>query len=175
MEAMECIITRRSIREFDPTKKPDKETVNKLIRAAMYAPSAHNKQPWEFLVIDDRKILDEFPKLQQWTKFIDTAPLAIVVCADMANSFKVSENEDFADIDCSAATQNLLLAAHAEGLGACWCGIAPMKERVSAFKNLFNLPENFDPFSIIILGYPLKEPFQPRERFKEEKVHWNKW
>ena len=175
MEALECILTRRSVREFDKNKTINKETAYNLIRAAMYAPSAHNKKPWEFVIVDNRSILDEFPKLQQWTKFAESAPMAIIVCKNLETSYKYSETEDFADIDCAAATQNMLLAAHAFGLGACWCGVAPMADKVKDFKKLLKLPEQLDPFSIVIMGYPVKEPFQPKERLDEQKIHWNKY
>jgi len=151
---LENILTRRSIRKY--TDKPiSEEDILDILKTAMAAPSARNLQPWEFIVIDNREILDKIPDIQPYTKMILQAPLAFVVCGNA----KVSEN--YWVQDCSAATQNLLLAIHAKGLGAVWCGLYPNKERVDGIKKLLNLPENIIPLNIIPAGYPAEEKEPP--------------
>ena len=178
MELMEGLLTRRSIRQYNPDKKISKETVEQLIKAAQYAPTAHNKQPWEFLVIENKEIQAHLRHVQRWTSFAKDAAMVIIVCGDENQSFsrhKEEESWSFVDVDCALATQNLLLAAHALGIGTCYCGAAPMQKVVDALKEYFNLPENIRPFAIVTLGYPAEEPKQPEGRYKEDKIHWGKW
>ena len=161
MDALECILTRRSVRQFDSNKKITHSEIEELLKAASYAPSAHNKQPWQFLVIEDKEIIKGFRQIQPWTSFAKDASCVIIICADTEVAFhreKEDEQWSFADIDCSLAAQNLLLACHAKGFGACFCGVAPMR-----------------PLTIIPVGYPLEEPKQPDNRYNPDKVHWEKW
>ena len=178
MELMEGLLTRRSVRQYDPAKKIDKETICELIKAAQYAPTAHNKQPWEFLVVEDKEIQAHLRHIQRWTSFAKDAALVIFVCGDTDQSFsrhKDNESWSFIDVDCALATQNLLLAAHSKGIGTCYCGAAPMQRVVEDLKEYLHLPENIRPFAIVTLGYPLEEPKQPEGRYKPEKIHWGKW
>jgi len=169
MDFLELIRTRRSIRKYTETAIPG-EVVQELLRAAMYAPSATNEQPWQFIVINDRKILDEIPSKHPYAAMAAQAPLAIVVCGDLrhdkANGYWVQ--------DCSAATQNLLLAAHSLGLGAVWCGIYPRERRVATIQKFLALPEHIIPLALVVIGHPAEQPI-PEERFRPERVHYNGW
>ena len=177
MEMMDGILTRRSIRQYKD-EKISKEDITKILKAAQYAPSAHNRQPWEFLIIEDKEKMAEFRKIQPWTSFVKDAAVAILVCGnmDVAHHKTIGENTySYADIDCSLATQNITLAAHSLGIGSCICGVAPMPEVVQKFSEMFELPENIRPIALVALGVPAEEPKQPADRFSEDKIHWYKW
>ncbi len=167
MEAIEAILTRRSIRRYT-SKKVSAKVVEELLKVGMSAPSANNSQPWHFVVIDDRQILDRVPEFHAYSSMLYFAPLAIAVCGDS----KVSPA--YWVQDCSAATQNILLAAHASGLGAVWLGIYPINERVRELQKLLNLPEQIVPLSLISLGYPAANK-PPENRFNADRVHLNRW
>lgn len=162
-------MTRRSIRRYSD-REIEEEKVQSLLRAAMQAPSGHNYQPWHFIVITDRKILDAIPEFQPYAKMIRQAPLGVVVCGDTG----IEESVEYINTDCSAATQNLLLAAHEMGLGAVWIGIYPREERVEGMRRLLSLPERIVPITLISLGYPAEDK-EPEDRFQEERVHRNRW
>ena len=168
MDAMEAILTRRSIRRY--TEKPvSDEVLKELLEAAMCAPSAGNQQPWCFIVINDRKLLDEIPKLHPYARMLKEAPVAILVCCD--SDLQLG---DYGVQDCSAATQNILLAAQAKGLGAVWLGVYPLGQRVTAIQKLLNLPENITPISLISIGYPAEQK-PPPDRYRADRVHYNRW
>lgn len=178
METIDAILTRRSVRQFDSTKQISHEDLEEIIKAAQYAPSAHNMQPWEFLVITDKEKMANLRHIQPWTSFAKDASAVVLVCGDENQSFsrdKDDESWNYSDIDCSLATQNLLLAAHAKGIGACFCGAAPMPKVISGLQEMFSLSKNIRPLSIVVLGYPKDEPKQPTDRFKSAKIHWGKW
>lgn len=178
MEAIDAILTRRSVRQYDSTKEISHDDLEEIIKAAQYAPSAHNMQPWEFLVITDKEKMAGLRHVQPWTSFAKDASAVILVCGDTNQAFsrhKEDESWNYSDIDCSLATENLLLAAHAKGIGACFCGAAPMPKVIAGLQEMFALPENIRPLSIVILGYPKDEPKQPTDRFKVAKIHWGKW
>ena len=169
MEALECIMTRRSVRKY--THQPiDRETIHKLVEAALYAPSAMNRQPWRFVVIDDRSILDAVQDFHPSAKMLVESPAAILVCG----KDDPERQPHYWYIDCAAATQNILLAAHALGLSSCWLGITPQQERVEGMLKLIPLPEGIHPFALIALGYPADAPTQP-ERWDESRIHNNQW
>jgi len=169
MEIIEGIITRRSIRKYTDKKISD-DQINTLLKSGMYAPSANNKQPWHFIVINDRKILSKIADIHPYAKMLIEAQLAILVCGD-----ELLENgSGYWIVDCSAATQNILLAAHGIGLGAVWLGLHPREERKQAIKELFNLPKNIQPLSLISIGYPNENKELP-DRFKPERIHYNTW
>ena len=135
----------------------------------MCAPSADNRQPWCFVIIKDRKILNEIPKYHPYAQMLKEAPVAILVCCD--SDLQLGE---LGVEDCSAATQNILLAAHAKGLGAVWLGISPAEPRVTLTKKLLNLPEHIIPISLISIGYPAEQ--KPRQdRYRADRVHYNQW
>jgi nitroreductase len=169
MDALEAIRTRRSIRKYQNKPIP-RELLDQVLSAAMHAPSACNGQPWQFVVIDDRKLLAEVPKVHPYAAMAVEAPLAVLVCGDA--SLEVVPG--YWVVDCAAAVQNLLLAAHAVGLGAVWTGVYPQQERIEGFRRLFGLPKSFTPHSLIPMGYPAEQPAQP-DRYRVERVHYNGW
>ncbi|MBR4572070.1 MAG: nitroreductase family protein [Prevotella sp.] len=163
------IMTRTSVRRY--TDQPvTKETVEKLLRAGMAAPTAVNKQPWHFVAITSREKLDELAGTGRNGGMLRQAPLAIVVCGDMDKAL-TGKGQDFWIQDCSAATENILLAAHALGLGAVWTGVYPMDERVAEVSKVLALPQNLVPLCTIIIGYPAEQP-KPKDKWKPENVTW---
>jgi nitroreductase len=169
MDTLETILTRRSIRQFTAQPVPD-SVLEGLLRAGMSAPSAGNQQPWHFVVITDRQTLDTVPSIHPHSAMLKQAPLAILVCGDDW----LETNKGYWVQDCSAATQNILLAVHASGLGGVWLGIYPRQERVEAFRRLLGLPQHVTPLSLIAVGYPA-ERVPPADRYDTSRVHHNKW
>lgn len=169
METLDAIITRRSVRRFSD-EPVDDATVRALLGAAMQAPSAANEQPWAFVVIDDRAALDAVPSFSPYASGVREAPLGVLVCADTRSlplpGFWVQ--------DCSAAIENLLLAAHALGLGAVWTGVYPLEDRVAGFARHCRLPEGVVPVGFIVLGRPAERP-APQDRYRADGVHRNTW
>jgi len=167
MDTFTAIHTRRSIRKYDDKPIAD-DTIREILDAAMMAPSAGNAQPWQFIVVNDREILDGMADLHPHLKMVTQAQAGIIVCGDLSK-------EKFAGYwvqDCSAAMQNLLLAAHDKGLGAVWTGIYPIEERVAAVKKMFNLPEHIIPLGFAPMGYPAQSP-KSESRLKEDRIHFN--
>jgi nitroreductase len=168
MDAMEAILSRRSIRQYTSQKVSD-HLVKELLEAAMSAPSANNEQPWHFIVINDRKIMEEIPKFHPYSGMLEEASLAVLVCVDLNLG-----TEGFAVQDGSAATQNLLVAAHAKGLGAVWLGVYPLKERINGMRRLLGIPERILPLTLISIGYPA-ERISGVNRYQASRVHTNRW
>lgn len=166
---MDPILNRRSIRKYTDQPVAD-EDVTYLLRAAMSAPSAHNEQPWHFIVIRDRRLLSEIPKVHPYAQMAAGAQLAILVCSDLA----LDTRSGFWVQDCAAATENILIAAQSKGLGAVWVGVYPREERVQSFRLLFGIPENVVPFSLIPIGYPAEHK-PPSDRFTPSRVHYDRW
>jgi nitroreductase len=166
---MKAILTRRSIRKYKPQSVPD-EIIAELLTAAMCAPSAGNEQPWEFVVINDRKLLNRIPEFHPYATMLKEAPVAILVCGDL----KREKHKDYWVQDCSAATENILIAVSEKKLGAVWLGIYPREERVAGLRKLLGIPENIVPFSLIAIGYPA-EAKEPADRFDPVRVHQNRW
>lgn len=165
------IATRASVRQF--TNQPiDKSTLERIVRAGMAAPSAVNKQPWAFVVITERSVLDSLQNVHPYAN-LKTATAAIVVCGDTEKALQGYAREYWIQ-DCSAATQNILLAAHALGLGAVWCGVHPDPKRVSEVSRVLRLPESIIPLNIITMGYPASQP-QPKDKWKPENIHYQRW
>lgn len=169
-EALRNILTRRSIREYTD-QAVEEEKIRLLLKAAMAAPSARNSQPWDFVVLTKRAAIDELANFSPYVSMLKEAPLAIVVCG---RTDAETGSPDYWVIDCSAAVQNILLAAHALGLGAVWLGVYPRPERQAALKELLKLPDNVVPHSAISIGYPAEQK-EPSQRFKEERVHYEAW
>jgi len=169
MEVIEAILTRRSIRKYSREKITDNK-IEIILKAAMYAPSAMNQQPWHFIVIDDREKLNRIMEVHPYSKMLKEAGLAILVCGDE----RLQLSKGYWVVDCGAATQNLLLAAHGIGLGAVWLGVHPREERKSGIRKIFHLPDHVQPFSLISIGYPAEEKLFP-QRFKPERIHKNSW
>ena len=167
MEAMDAILGRRSIRKYTSDAVTDTQ-VKQLLEAGMAAPSAGNQRPWHFVVIDDRAILDRIPDIHPYAQMIKEAPVAILVCADTGKLVY----EHHWPHDCSAATLNILLAAHAIGLGSVWLGVYPDKDRVKGLAKLLNLPKNAVPFSLLPVGVPDENKLASK-RYDESRVHNN--
>ncbi len=169
MELSEAIKNRRSIRKYKK-EEISNEIINELLIAAMMAPSARNTQSWQFIVIKKREILDNLADIHPYAKMLKEAPLAILVCGDKS----VEESEPYLCQNCSAATQNILLAAHALGVGSVWLGVYPRSERIEPIKHLLSIPETILPISLIALGYADEFKVNP-DRFDNKKVHYEKW
>ncbi len=167
METFKAITTRRSIRKFLNKNVPD-EFVSKILEAAMFAPSARNTQPWHFVVINKRDLLNKIPLVHPFADMCYQASIAILVCGDN----QLEKLEGYIALNCGAATQNILLCAHDLGLGAVWLGVYPRKERMEPIAKLFNLPENIIPISLVAIGYPAESKDQP-VRVKEERIYYN--
>ena len=169
MDAYTTITTRRSIRTYEQ-KAVDDPMREKLLAAAMQAPSAVNKQPWEFVVIDDPELLNKVPDIHAHARMAVGAPLAVLVCGDERRVHAPG----YLAQDCAAATENLLLAAHALGLGGVWCGVYSQPEREQGFRDLLNIPEHVVPFALVCIGYPAETATQP-DRYEADRVHRNGW
>jgi len=169
MDTLKAILSRRSIRSF--TSEPiSPELTESLLRAAMAAPSAGNAQPWHFIVVEDRAILDQIAETHPYAKMAKEAPLAVVVCGDTS----LERYKGFWVQDCSAAVENLLLAAHASGLGAVWCGVHPNEAIEPNIRKLFGVPAEAIPLALIVLGHP-NETKPPAERFDPSRLHRDHW
>jgi nitroreductase len=161
----ELIENRRSVRKYDPDKPVSREHLERLLGAAMMAPSAHNSRPWEFIVTTKRDLLDEIAKVHPYAAMCKTATAAIVIVA-IPQADRIA---GFFPQDCGAAAENILLEAVSMGLGACWCGVYPKENLVPVFSKLFNIQEPKIPFCVIAVGTPAESPKQ-RGFFDESKV-----
>ena len=167
---LENIATRTSVRSY--TDKPvESVKIEQLLRAGMAAPTAVNRQPWHFVVVNDKAQLAALAETNPYSKMLTKAPLAIVVCGDMKKALDGPAREFWVQ-DCSAATENILLAAHSMGLGAVWTGTYPDKERCKDVAEVLKLPENLIPLNIIVIGYPDKEN-KPKDKWKPENISYN--
>ncbi|HPC03021.1 MAG TPA: nitroreductase family protein [Syntrophales bacterium] len=169
MDVMEAIFSRRSIRKFLPGPVSD-EAIELLLRAAMAAPSAGNERPWHFIVIRDRGVLGKVPSFHPYSRMIEEVSAAILVCGDREQE----KYEGCWMLDCAAATENLLLAARAQGLGAVWLGIYPETDRIRGMRDLVGLPENVIPLCIIPLGVP-GEKKGTADRFDPARIRYDRW
>lgn len=168
---IENIMTRTSIRQF--TDQPiAKDTLDLIVRAGMAAPSAVNAQPWAYIVVTEKEMLDSL-NVKHSHANLKTATAAIIVCGNLEKAMQGPGQEYWVQ-DCSAATENILLAAHAYGLGAVWCGVYPIEERVKDVSEVLELPEYIIPLNIITMGYPAENP-EPKDKFKSENIHYQKW
>jgi len=169
MEVFEALCTRRSVRQYQDRPVPE-ELIEKLLRAATAAPSARNGQPWQFVVLTDREILRKASAINPHAGMAAQAPLAILICADK----RLEKSHGYWPVDCAAAAQNMLLAAHGLGLGAVWTGVWPRQERMDGFGRLLKLPEAVIAHSLIVVGYPAEQP-PPENRYRPDRVHRNGW
>jgi nitroreductase len=170
-EQLDLIFGRRSIRVYSPGEVSE-PAVTKLLEAAMAAPSAMTKDPWRFVVVREKQTLSKLATLHPGAAMLSAAALAIVVCGDLEVAF--DRQLSYLLQDCSAATENLLLAAHAQGLGACWVGIHPGEPVIKRVKELLSLPASVVPVAAVSLGQPGEQP-PPRTRYKADYVHGEKW
>jgi len=169
MEALEAIMSRRSIRKFTG-EVVDPATIETILRAAMAAPSAGNQEPWRFVVLTERERLDAAATTTPYGAMLREAPLALVVCADT----RALKHDAMWQQDCSAATENALIAVNALELGAVWLGFWPKMERVTPLKDVLGLPEGIEPLAVLAIGHPA-ETKSPADRYDAEKVRFERW
>ncbi|MEN6457776.1 MAG: nitroreductase family protein [Thermoguttaceae bacterium] len=169
MNVLEAIRTRRSVRRYEDRPVPE-DLIETLLRAAAIAPSARNQQPWHFVVIDDRATLAEIARINPNAQMARRAPLGILICADL----DLETSPGYWVVDCAAAVENILLAAHGLGLGAVWTGVYPRQERMDGLKRLVQLPPSVMAHSLVVLGYPAEQP-PADDRYRPDRVHRNAW
>jgi nitroreductase len=163
---LRAVYTRRSVRDY--TKDPIGESeLHELLEAAMAAPSANNRQPWQFVVVRERRTLDKLAEVHPYAKMLAKAPLAIAVCGDPGVS-------DWWVQDCSAATENLLIAAAGLGLGGVWIGCHGRTEREEAIRQALKIPQSIGVLSLISLGHPA-ESAEERTRYEGQRIHLETW
>jgi nitroreductase len=165
---MDVIDRRRSVRAYQ-SREVEPERVEKLLRAAMQAPSAGNQRPWEFLVVRDRDALERLSTMSPYSGHVARAPLAIVLLG-REGRMRFPENWEQ---DMGAAAENILLEATEQGLGAVWAGVHPLPERIDAIREQFSLPDELMPFAVIAVGYPEKEDANHFvDRFDPGRIHY---
>ncbi len=169
MDGMKAILTRRSIRIFRP-EPIEPEAIRSILEAAMHAPSAGNQQPWRFVLIQDREALQAVAIDHPYASAVESCPLAVLVCA----ATRDLPHPDFWAVDCAAATENLLLAAHMLGLGSVWVGLYPKRDRMAILSRLVHLPDDVEPFALVPLGHPQERPEQP-DRYRPEWIRTERW
>jgi len=169
MDVIEAILTRRSVRRYTGEPITD-EQLRQVLRAGCYAPSAHNGQPWQFVVLRSPETLGALASVHPYAKMAPQAGTAVVVCGDSSRQ----KTEGFLVEDCSAAIENMLLAARSLGLGSVWCGIHPVTKLVNTVRTLLALPQGILPIGLVVLGHSAEDR-AVEERFDEAKVHWEKW
>jgi len=174
MKNQSAIFTRRSIRQYDCSKPASVEQIKDVLKSAMYAPSAMDKRPWEFVVATQPDKLKQIVALMPYCDFVAASGTAIIVCADTEKEF-VESGVGYHPYDCSAAAQNILLRAKEIGLGSCWCGIEPDKARMDGIRKIFSIPNHIVPMALIALGTPLENPELKESRFDENKIHLQGW
>ncbi len=169
MEALEAIMTRKSVREFGYQPMPE-DTLKKLLAAGMQAPSGRKGMPWHFVVVSDRGALSRVKEFHPHAAMAADASVGILVCADTTNK---KSKEYFAQ-DCAAATENILLAAHALGMGGVWTGVYPNEQRMESFRKMLDIPAHIAPVSFAVIGFSKKKEIA-EPRYDGERVHNEKW
>lgn len=169
MDVLEAINSRRSIRKFTGEVISD-EDLKTILKAGFQAPSAHNLQPRDYVVVKDEETITRITEFHKYTKMLPKAGCGIVVCG---NKEKQAET-GLLTADCSASIQNMLLAAHGLGLGAVWCGIYSSDHLVKPMSELLQLPEHIIPIGMVVVGTK-KEDKKPTDRYDENKIHYDKW
>lgn len=168
---LENIHNRKSVRQYTSEPVSD-EDIQTMLKAAMAAPSAVNWQPWRFVVVTERTELDEMAGFLPYAQMLKKAPLAIIVCGE--TTWMDGSENPYWQQDCSAAVQNLLLAAEALGLGAVWTGVYPDADRTVKLHDFLRLPENVQPLCAIPVGHPAGHT-EPKDKWKPENIHYGKW
>lgn len=164
---LQNILQRKSVRSYRSDMPVEKEKVENLLRAGMAAPSGKDKRPWEFIVVDERELLDSLAAHLPYAKMLASAPMAIVVCGDETKS-------DYWYLDCSAVAENILLAAEAQGLGAVWTATYPYRERMEVVSRFLHTPSQVKSLCVIPVGYPMGGQ-EPKDKWDESRIHYNKW
>lgn len=170
-EAFASILTRVSVRRYTDEPVAD-EQVSALLHAAMSAPTGVNKQPWEFVIVDSRDLLEQLAAALPYAKMTASAPLAIVICGNRKRMLP-GVDSNLWEQDCSAASENILLAAHALGLGGVWTCLYPHADRMEAATKILNLGEDLVPFNLIPIGHPTAD-HTPMNKWHPDRVHINR-
>jgi nitroreductase len=169
---LNVIYTRLSVRQFTGEKVKKKDLMA-MLKAGMSAPSAVNMQPWAFVVVTERGTLDKLCKALPYAKMLEKAGAAIIVCGVPDKDEIYSK--DYWVMDCSLASGNILLAAHALGYGAVWTAAYADKDRMKSVREILSIPENIIPLNVIPVGVPANKDEKPKDKFREENIHWDKW
>ena len=171
-DTLRVIHQRKSVRTY--TDQPvSRDQLLTMVKAAMAAPTAVNKQPWAFVVVTEREKLNQLADVMPYAKMTAQAQAAILVCGDLSRALP-GDAQAYWIQDCSAAVENLLLAAESLGLGAVWTGAYPIEERVASLRSVMDLPKNIVPLALIPIGYPDGKD-QPKDKFDAARIHWEKW
>ena len=166
-QTLETIFNRKSVRKY--TERPvEKEKLETLVRAGMAAPSSRDRRPWEFVIVTDRDLLDKMGDGLPLARMLKETKQAIIVCGDTVKSGNAWQ------LDCSAAAQNILLAAESMGLGAVWTAAYPYPERIKIIRDALQLPEHILPLTVIPLGYPTGSE-KPKDKYNTKQIHYNGW
>ncbi len=168
--AIDNIMTRASVRAFKSQPVEDAKLTT-LLKAGMAAPTAADKRPWRFVAVTDHDQLLALSKANPHAEFMSKAPLVIVVCGDMRLTMDGKGRDNWI-LDTSAASENILLAAHALGLGAVWTGVYPAPDRVKAVSTVLELPQEVVPLSAIVIGYPA-QPVAPKNKWDEDRISYD--
>lgn len=166
------ILERTSVRRYADRSVSD-DMVTAILHAGMSAPSGVNRQPWEFVAVSDRELLQRLAGALPYAKMTAGAPVAIVVCANKKR-FLDGKDSTLWEQDLSAASENILLAAHALGLGAVWTCLYPHDDRIAPVREILDISDDIIPFSLIPVGYPVAE-HAPMDKWHHERVHINKY
>lgn len=166
---MNIFQSRRSIRKFTAEAISD-DILNSILEDAMSGPSAMRRDPWEFIVLTDKKMLADVAAFLPHGGLLKDAACGMIVCGDMAQAHDNSESYMLQDV--SAAIENLLLSAESHNIGSCWLGVHPRQERIENIRKYFSLPANIVPVAVIALGHKA-ETKSPENRFDKNKVHYN--
>lgn len=166
---MDAIYKRRSIRKYTADPVP-RDKIKEFIKAGMNAPSAGNAQPWHFIIVDERSLLNSIADFHPYAKMLYEAPAAIVVCGDPS----LEKHPGFWVQDCAAATQNILLEIADQDYGAVWIGIHPKADNEKKLREILDIPADIIPFCVIALGYPAERK-ERKNIFREERIKFNGW
>lgn len=169
-DALSIIHSRKSVRSFTE-QSVDREMLVDIIKAGMAAPTGMDRRPWEFIIVEDSALLNQMAEGLPNAKFLVASPAAIVVCGNMNQDMGGSS---YWYLDCSAATQNILLAIEAMGLGGTWTGVYPSEDRMKVVSDALNLPEHIGALCVIPIGYPTGHE-TPKDKYNADKIHINKW
>ena len=171
-QTLKTIFTRHSVRDFTG-EIINKENLLLILRAGMSAPTAVNIQPWAFIVVRNRETLDILCEKLPYAKMLSKSGAAIIVCGVPDKDNVIAKK--FWAMDCASASENILLAAHALGYGAVWTAVYPNEKLIKAVRRILHLPENIIPLNVIPIGIPTNKDEKPKDKFKEENIHWEKW
>jgi len=171
-DTLKTIFSRKSVRSFH-NGPVSREKLDMLVRAGMAAPTAVDKRPWEFVVVTDRAVLKQLADALPHAKMTDKAAAAIIVAGDVRKQWGGMDS-DYWIMDCSAATQNILLAAESMGLGGVWTAVYPEDSRIRSVRQILGIPPHIVPLNVIPVGVPTGRE-KPKDKYNPAQIHWNKW